>query len=49
MVYTKNETDYECIYEELKSTKITSVIEYFEKKKNEWVIYFHLKYMTLGI
>jgi len=53
MVYAKNEVDYQRIYGQLKDTNITSVVDYFEKNwhpiKDEWVVYFQSKYMTLGI
>jgi len=53
MVYAKNEADYNRIHGQLKDTKIASVIKYFEKNwhtiKEEWVVYFQSKYMTLGI
>lgn len=52
IVFSKSADEYELNYEELKQTKINSVMEYFNKNwhpiKNEWVVYFQSKFMTLG-
>lgn len=52
MVYAKSEDDYQNLYEQLKTTNLPSVLNYFEKNwhniKHEWVVYFQSKYMTLG-
>lgn len=52
IVYANNAIEYDALYEKLKNTKIENVINYFEKNwhplKNEWVIHFQSKFLTLG-
>ena len=51
-VFSKSADEYELYYDELKETKIHSVLQYFDKNwhpiKNEWVVCFQSKFMTLG-
>jgi len=52
IVFSKSADEYELHYDKLKETKIYSVLQYFDKNwhpiKNEWVVCFQSKFMTLG-